>query len=55
MINPPANLNDGVRVPLMPTTTNKQRVLAHLFTALKKRYSPTEPEARPAVPAGFPC
>jgi endonuclease III len=28
----------------MATTTNKQRILNHLFTALKKRYDPAEPE-----------
>ncbi len=33
----------------MPTTTNKQRVLTHLFTVLKKRYDPPEPEARPVM------
>jgi endonuclease-3 len=33
----------------MPTTTNKQRVLTQLFTALKKRYEPTEPESRPVL------
>lgn len=33
----------------MPTTINKQKVLAHLFTALKKRYNPPEPEARPVL------
>jgi endonuclease-3 len=33
----------------MPTTTNKQRVLAHLFTSLKKRYNPPEPEPRPVL------
>jgi endonuclease-3 len=33
----------------MPATTNKQRVLTHLFTSLKKRYDPPEPEARPVL------
>jgi endonuclease-3 len=33
----------------MPTATNKQRVLTHLFTALKKRYGPAEPDARPVL------
>lgn len=33
----------------MPTAINKQRVLTHLFTALKKRYDPAEPEARPVL------
>jgi endonuclease-3 len=33
----------------MPTATNKQRVLTHLFSALKKRYEPAEPEARPVL------
>src|SRR5207302_613932 len=31
----------------MPTTVNKQRVIAQMFTTLKKRYDPREPEARP--------
>jgi endonuclease III len=30
----------------MPTTTNKQRVLTQIFTTLKKRYEPVEPEPR---------
>ena len=33
----------------MPTTTNKQRVLTQLFTALKKRYEPSTPETRPVL------
>lgn len=33
----------------MPTATNKQRILAHLFTALKKRYDPPEQEPRPVL------
>jgi endonuclease-3 len=33
----------------MPTTTNKQRVLTHLFTGLKRRYDPSEPEPRPVL------
>lgn len=33
----------------MPTTTNKQRVLTQIFTSLKKRYEPLEPEARPVL------
>lgn len=33
----------------MPTTTNKQRVLTQLFTTLKKRYAPVEPEPRPVL------
>src|SRR5262245_11060351 len=33
----------------MPTTINKQRVLTHLFTGLKKRYDPAEPEQRPVL------
>jgi endonuclease-3 len=33
----------------MPTTTNKQRVLAQLFTTVKKRYGSAEPEARPVL------
>jgi endonuclease-3 len=34
---------------LMPTTTNKQRLLTQLFTSLKKRYEPAEPEVRPVL------
>lgn len=30
----------------MPVTINKQRVLTHLFSSLKKRYEPAEPEPR---------
>jgi endonuclease-3 len=30
----------------MPTAINKQRVLNQIFTTLKKRYDPAEPEAR---------
>ncbi|HLJ92361.1 MAG TPA: hypothetical protein VKU02_04130 [Gemmataceae bacterium] len=30
----------------MPTATNKQRVLTQIFTTLKKRYEPGEPEPR---------
>src|SRR5438105_13123061 len=30
----------------MATAVNKQRVLNQIFTALKKRYDPVEPEAR---------
>ena len=33
----------------MPTTTNKQRVLTHLFSGLKRRYDPSEPEPRPVL------
>lgn len=33
----------------MPTTTNKQRVLSQLFTTLKKRYGPADPESRPIL------
>lgn len=33
----------------MPTTTNKQRVLTHLFTSLRKRYGGTDPEPRPVL------
>ncbi|MBV9122269.1 MAG: endonuclease [Planctomycetes bacterium] len=33
----------------MPTTTNKQRLLNQIFTVLKKRYEPAEPEARPML------
>src|SRR5437660_70819 len=33
----------------MPTTINKQRLLTQIFTALKKRYDPAEPEPRPVL------
>jgi len=33
----------------MPITTNRQRVLTQLFTILKKRYQPREPEQRPVL------
>ncbi|HMC63541.1 MAG TPA: hypothetical protein VKI65_01235 [Gemmataceae bacterium] len=33
----------------MPTTANRQRVLTQLFTTLKKRYQPSEPEPRPVL------
>jgi endonuclease-3 len=33
----------------MPTTTNKQKVLTQIFTFLKKRYNPADPEARPVL------
>jgi endonuclease-3 len=33
----------------MPSTTNKQRLLTHLFTTLKKRYDPPDPEVRPVL------
>lgn len=33
----------------MPLTINKQRVLSHLFTGLKKRYDPAGPESRPVL------
>src|SRR5436305_3869209 len=33
----------------MPTTTNKQRVLTQIFTTLKKRYEPVEPEPWPVL------
>src|ERR1700730_18315342 len=39
----------GVLETLMPTTTNKQRVLTHLFTSLKKRYGGADPEPRPVL------
>lgn len=35
--------------PIMPATVNKQRVLTHLFTALKKRFEEPEPEPRPIL------
>jgi len=44
-----AILTHGVNVKTMPTTTNKQRVLTHLFTGLKKRYDPPDPEQRPVL------
>src|SRR5438105_2507614 len=37
----------GVMKTLMPTTVNKHRVIAQMFTTLKKRYDPREPEPRP--------
>jgi len=43
------NLHNGVIDTTMPSTTNKQRVLTHLFTNLKRRYDPPEPEARPVL------
>jgi endonuclease-3 len=33
----------------MPTTTNKQKVLTHIFTYLKKRYDPPDQEVRPVL------
>src|SRR5208282_1814084 len=33
----------------MPTTTNKQRLLTQLFTALKKSHPPANEEARPVL------
>jgi len=39
----------GVTITTMPTAVNKQRVLTHLFTALKKRYDPADPEPRPVL------
>jgi endonuclease-3 len=33
----------------MPTTTNKQKVLTLIFTALKKRYETGDPEPRPVL------
>lgn len=33
----------------MPTTTNKQRLLSQVFTALKKRYEPADQENRPVL------
>lgn len=33
----------------MPVTINKQRLLTHLFSSLKKRYEPAEPEPRPVL------
>ena len=33
----------------MPTTTNKQRLLAQLFSAHKKGHEPAEPEPRPVL------
>jgi endonuclease-3 len=37
---------DQNAIRTMPITANKQRLLNLLFTALKKRYQPPEPEAR---------
>ena len=34
---------------VMPAATNKQRLLTLLLNALKKRYEPSEPEARPVL------
>src|SRR5260370_2373814 len=34
---------------VMPTAVNKQRVLNQIFTTLKTRYDPAEPEARPVL------
>src|SRR5262245_45294110 len=34
---------------LMPTTTNKQRVVNQILTTLKKRYDPAEHEPRPVL------
>ena len=34
---------------VMATTINKQRLLTHLFTALKKAYDPEEPASRPVL------
>src|SRR5437016_10574761 len=34
---------------VMPAATNKQRLLILLLNALKKRYEPSEPEARPVL------
>jgi endonuclease-3 len=33
----------------MATTINKQRLLTHLYTALKKAYDPDDPETRPVL------
>src|SRR5262245_14169233 len=33
----------------MPTTINKQKVLNHILTGLKKRYNPPETETRPIL------
>src|SRR6266852_5830453 len=33
----------------MATATNKQRLLTQIFTLLKKRYAPAEPEPRPVL------
>src|SRR5205807_1663351 len=37
------------RGTIMPVTINKQRLLTHLFSSLKKRYEPAEPEPRPVL------
>src|SRR5262249_52467465 len=33
----------------MPTTIHRQRILTQLFTTLKKRYQPRDPDARPVL------
>jgi endonuclease-3 len=46
------NLHNGVSDAIMPTATNKQRVLTQLFTALPKGgkgVASTEPEQRPVL------
>ena len=45
----PAIAKVGGNEVIMPTAINKQRVINHIFTALKKRYEPAEPEVRPVL------
>src|SRR5438093_10983745 len=40
---------DEKAIPTMPNTANKQRLLNLFFTAIKERYQPPEPEARPVL------
>ncbi len=40
---------DEGAIRTMSAATNKQRLLTLLFNALKKRYEPSEPEARPVL------
>jgi endonuclease-3 len=40
---------DERAIQAMSNTSNKQRLLTLLFTALKKRYQPPEPEPRPVL------
>src|SRR5262249_20718351 len=46
---PPCQPEHGVMDYTMPTATNKQRLLTHLFNALSKRYGPTADDARPVL------
>jgi endonuclease-3 len=40
---------NGVIATTMPTAINKQRVLSTLFTSLKKKFDPPEPQPRPVL------